>query len=210
MLMLAPLLVALAPASAQAGFYRSSQMEVAAALELRANGTFRYVLDYGAVSETGEGKWKSDGATVRLTSDPMPAAPSFAIVRDMPAPAGELWVEFENPGFDWGGPLKLLLQVDGTAELVRATPDDSGKVDTGGARVTAIRPLIPVYGDPGVPLPLTGERGHRLTVRFLRNDLGQARFVSEPLAVSAQGLLLNRYETSIRLNRVGPPSAPGE
>ena len=207
---LAPVLAAVAPASAHAGLYRSSQPEIAAALELRADGRFRYALDYGAVSETGEGVWAADGSTIRLTSEPLPTAPSFAIVRDVPAAPGELWVEFESPGFDWGGPLELLLSFDKIVGLVRVTASENGRVETNGGRVTAIRPVVPVYGTMGAPLPLTGERGHRLTIRFLRNDLGKARFLSEPLQLTPGGLLLNRYEASIRLDRVGPPSASGE
>ena len=210
MLALAPLLAAVAPATAHAGLYRSSQPEIAAALELGANGRFHYALDYGAVSETAEGVWVADGSTVRLTSQPLPTAPSFAIVRDLPASPGELWVELENPGFDWGGPLEMLLSFDKIVGLVRVTASESGKVETNGGRVTAIRPVVPVYGTIGAPLALAGERGHRLTIRFLRNDLGKARFVSEPLQVTPGGLLLNRYEASIRLDRVGPPSASGD
>ena len=56
----------LAPA-AIAGLYQAHQMEVGAALELSANGHFRYQLDYGAVSEQAEGDWTFDGKTVRLT-----------------------------------------------------------------------------------------------------------------------------------------------
>ena len=49
MQLLIPLLAALAPAPAMAGFYQSQTMEVGAALELQKNGHFRYQLDYGAV-----------------------------------------------------------------------------------------------------------------------------------------------------------------
>ena len=55
-----------------AGLYETRQMEVAAALELQPGGHFRYVLTYGAVDEGAEGDWAFDGATVRLTSNPMP------------------------------------------------------------------------------------------------------------------------------------------
>jgi len=206
MLSLLPLLAAVVPApAALPGIYRSEQMEVGAALELQEGGRFRYALEYGAISELGEGKWTSDGKTVRLTSDPMPRAPSFEIVRDDPAPPGELWVEFEHPGFDWGGPLEMLLSVEGVNALVRAEPNERGRVDVGQGRITAIRPIIPVYEQLGAPLKLWGERGHRLTIRFLRNDLGKARFVNEPMASDGDGLVINRYDTPIRFKRVGPP-----
>ena len=54
-----------------AGLYRTHQMEVGAALELKDDGTFRYSLDYGAVSEAAEGHWSSADGVVTLTSDPL-------------------------------------------------------------------------------------------------------------------------------------------
>ena len=205
-LVLIPALLALAPApSALPGIYRSQQIEVAAALELTEDHRFRYALEYGAVSELGEGSWSTDGKTVRLTSAPMPKAPSFEIVRDDPAPPGELWVNFENPGFDWGGPLEMLVTIEGVHTLVRTAPGDNGRVDVGAQRILAVRPLIPVYEEFGPPLKLAPDRGHRLTIRFLRNDLGKARFSNAPLAIEDDDLLLDRYDTKIRLNRVGPP-----
>lgn len=206
MLGLVPIALALAPAaSTLPGIYRSQQMEVGAGLELKEDGRFRYALDYGAVSELGEGKWTSDAKTVRLTSVPMPKAPGFEIVKDDPAPPGELWVEFENPGFDWGGPLELLLTIDGEKTLLKTEPDDLGRVDVGQRKVLAIQPLIPVYEEFGPPLKLAPGRGHRVTVRFKRNDLGKARFKGEPLAIEGGDLLLRRYDTTIRFRRVGPP-----
>ena len=50
------------------GFYASSQLEMAAAIELEADGKFDYSLDYGAVSEFAEGTWTSEGGTIYLTS----------------------------------------------------------------------------------------------------------------------------------------------
>ena len=71
---LAALLLWAAPADAVAGLYETDQMEVAAALELNTRGRFRYALEYGAVSERGEGDWVFDGRQVTLTSNPMPPA----------------------------------------------------------------------------------------------------------------------------------------
>ena len=206
MLSLLPILAAMAPAPATLpGIYRSQQMEVGAALELTEDHRFRYALEYGAVSELGEGTWSTDGKTVRLTSAPMPKAPSFEIVRDDPAPPGELWVEFENPGFDWGGPLEMLVTLDGVNTLIRTAPGDNGRVDVGAQKIVAIRPLIPVYEEFGPPLKLAPDRGHRLTIRFLRNDLGKARFANAPLAIDGDALVIERYDTPIRFQRVGPP-----
>ena len=56
------------------GFYSANQMEVAAAIDLEADGKFAYALDYGAVSEVAEGSWTSDGRTIYLTSTRMQGA----------------------------------------------------------------------------------------------------------------------------------------
>ena len=67
-----------------------------------------------------------------------------------------------------------------------------------------------VTGMPGFR-GLTGQFDRTRFEAVLRNmGYNEARFLSEPLQVTPGGLLLNRYETSIRLNRVGPPSASGE
>ena len=64
----------LADLASQAGFYTSSQIEVAAAIDLEADGKFAYSLDYGAVSEVAEGSWTSEGSTIYLTSARMQGA----------------------------------------------------------------------------------------------------------------------------------------
>jgi hypothetical protein len=66
----AMLLAAQAPTEL-AGTYQTQQMEVGAMLELKKDGTFRYMLDYGAVSEAAEGRWTASPDAVRLSSDPL-------------------------------------------------------------------------------------------------------------------------------------------
>src|SRR3954471_22684281 len=102
MQLLTLLLAAAAPVTTVAGLYQAQTMEVGAALELRKDGHFRYQLDYGAVSEQAEGDWSFDGKIVRLTTRPRPKSPSFELVRDDPAPAGEIAISLEAPGFGDG------------------------------------------------------------------------------------------------------------
>ena len=56
------------------GFYTANQREVAAAIDLEADGKFAYSLDYGAVSEVAEGNWTSEGNIIYLTSTRMEGA----------------------------------------------------------------------------------------------------------------------------------------
>ena len=73
-MIIAAMLLALADASPVSGFYRSNQMEIGAAIQLDDDGRFQYQLDYGAVSESAEGNWSSDGQSVYLTATRMVGA----------------------------------------------------------------------------------------------------------------------------------------
>ncbi len=192
-----------APLTAIAGLYQAHQMEVGAALQLQKSGHFQYQLDYGAVSEHAEGDWTFDGKTLRLTTKPRPKLPSFELIRDDPAPVGDLEMTLEAPGFGDGYRLDAIATgASGEKGLVRA--DDHGRVETGGHKISIIQPLVPVYGGVAGTFPLSSNKGHRLLFRFHANDLGTAFFDREPLDVSGDELVLKRYETEIRFVRVRP------
>src|SRR6476619_2690961 len=99
MIGIAALLIVAAPAASHipttarlAGMYEVRQMEMAGGLELKRDGHFRYAFSYGAVDEEAEGDWSFDGKAVNLTSKPMPKLASFELVKDDPAPKGELYM----------------------------------------------------------------------------------------------------------------------
>lgn len=197
------LLLAVASATAVAGFYQAHQMEMGAFLELRKDGRFRYQLDYGAVSEAAEGAWTFDGKTVRLTTRPRPNPPSFELVRDDPAPPGELSITIEPPGFGADGyRLDAIATDSATGERGMVTSDADGHVESGGRTLSTIEPLVPVFGLSGGRFALSPDRGHRLLLRFHANDLGRASFEGEPLQLATGALVLNRYETQIRFIRM--------
>jgi hypothetical protein len=199
------LLLAATPMTTVAGLYQSHQMEIGAALELQKNGHFRYQLDYGAVSEAAEGDWKFDGKTVRLTSNPMPKLPSFELVRDDPAPKGEVVMTMEPPGFGADGYRLDAIGVDAASgQKGLVTTDDDGKVESGDHRLASVDPLVPVYGTVAGHFPLSQDRGHHLVFRFHANDLGHAAFDGEPLELKDHTLVLDRYDTEIRFVRVRP------
>ncbi len=195
---------AAAPASTSvAGLYQTHQMEIAGGLELRKDGRFRYGLEYGAVSEKAEGTWTFDGKTVFLTSNPMPKLPSFELVRDDPAPKGELFIKVDQQGFDWGERLDAIA-TSSSGERGLVTTDETGRVDAGGRILSAIDLLVPLYGTVAGHFALSPDRGHRLTLRFHPNDLGKAAFDREPLILESGELLMRRYDTTIRFLRDQP------
>lgn len=201
------LLAAAAPAaSSPAGLYEIHQMEMAGGLELQANGHFRYALSYGAADEEAEGDWTSDGKTVLLTTNPAPRPPNFELIRDDPAPKGELSLALEPPGFGWEGSIDALVTIAGSAKKFRVRTEGEGRIEIpAGVRVTAVEPVVPIYGGTGSPIALSTERGHRLLLRFKPNDLGKAAFNHQPLALlDGDDLLLERYEAVIRFLPVRP------
>lgn len=195
---------ALAPASVHppiAGLYVVHQMEMGGALELQKNGHFRYQLDYGAVSETAEGDWATDGNSVRLTSNPMPRRPDFIVERDDAAPAGELYVAVDNPDMSWS-PLTVELTVDGFDTPVEVYAQDDGRVDPpDGRRITAVKMLLPVYETGGEPVQLSADRGHRLLFKPRMNDAGQAPLRGEQLLLKGSDLVMHRYDAEIIFRR---------
>ena len=201
------LLLMAAPAPAKvslAGFYRVQQMEMAGGLELKPNGRFRYALDYGAASEQAEGNWTFDGKSIRLTSNPMPKVPRFELVRDDPAPRGQLWMTVERKGFNWGGRVDALATAT-NGEKGRVTPDENGRISVpANIRIAVIEPLVPVYGTPGGAVKLSQDRGHKLLFRFHANDVGKAAFKGEPLALNGRDLVFERFDTRIRFVRSRP------
>ena len=111
--MLAPLALILAQPAGVAGLYETQQMEVAAALELKPDGRFRYVLTYGAVDEAAQGRWTRTRDTVRLTSDPRPKVTGGD--EFMPA-------EFRNEPLARSGTDLLLLRYDTRFRFVKVRP----------------------------------------------------------------------------------------
>lgn len=195
--------VLLAQVVAVSGLYQARQMEIGAALELRANGTFRYQLDYGAVSEHAEGRWTADGQTLLLTTQPRPVRPRFELVRDDPAPVGEVSIALEPPGF--GGSFRIdAIATDAATRARRPVEtDDDGRVQPDGP-IAALELLVPVYGIPAGRFELDPKRGHRLLLRFHANDLTTADFDREPLEAGRNEFVLKRYDTEIRFMRVRP------
>ena len=201
------LLLAAAPAAGvdqDAGLYEIRQMEMGGGLELTPNGRFRYALDYGAASEQGEGRWVAKDGRILLTSDPMPKAPSFDVVKDDPAPPGELWLQLAPPGFgDFTTNLEAVATLkDGSRGEIRDDGDGHMRVDA--RTVTAIQPVVPIYGDVTAAIPISPERGHRITLRFMPNDLGKPRFNAEPLTREGNTLVLYRYDAKIVFKPVQP------
>jgi len=200
------LLALLAPtASSVAGTYEIHQMEMGGALELQPNGHFRYAFTYGAVDESAEGDWTFDGSAVHLTSRPMPKEPTFLLVRDVPAPKCTLSLAVDWGRFGWSSAPDVLVAYAGSPkELHLLQPDERGSVHLGNCAVATVMPLVPMFNAAGAPLNLSPASGHRLSLRFVPNELGHVAFRGEPLKLDGSTLVWERFDAEIRFLRVRP------
>src|SRR5579862_9224191 len=97
LLLLAAAASPLPPGAAKfVGVYDGHQMEMAAGIELKADGRFEYGLSYGAIDEEAAGRWTVSGNKLVLTSDPV-KAPRFTFLGQKAAPAGQFQITLDVP-----------------------------------------------------------------------------------------------------------------
>jgi hypothetical protein len=196
-------LALLAATSPLAGIYDGGQMEMATRLRLVGDGTFQFALSYGALDEVAKGRWTERDGKVLLTTEPAPKPPAFTVVKDEPAPAGQLYVVLADPDLLQGAPVTVAVTYADSDQPSFVEAGDDGRVPVDEARkVVAIVPDLPVYPLPLAPYRL-GPGGHRVTFTFEMNDFGIAGFAAEPLQVEDGDLLMRRHDRLIRFRRVG-------
>lgn len=196
-------LAAQAPAAdmaALAGLYNGGQMEIAAGLELRPDGRFRYGLSYGGLDEQAEGQWRVSDGQVLLTSDPV-TPPRFVLVGRRDLPAGQLRIALAGPKgmspqyFD-----AIVRYADGSTERhqLREEPEPFA-LDVARRPVDVIVSLQ-MFDVASAPVPLaTG--GRDISLRFEPNDLGKVAFAATPLRVERGDLILPRHGRTLRFRR---------
>ena len=199
--MLATLAAVPAAAASLVGAYDGSQMEIAAGLELKANGRFQYGLTYGALDEEATGKWQASGDRVLLTSDPV-TPPRYVVVSQQPAPAGVLRIiiDFKDP-YDQQQFSALIVKSDGAVEDVQLGIDGLSWPFAAGAPPTSVRLRLDVFEIVSEPLPLAASSGFLIHYNFEPNDIGKVAFNATPLAVVNGELLLERHGRTLKFRR---------
>jgi hypothetical protein len=195
--------VPVARAASLVGTYDGGQMEIAAGLELNADGRFRYALSYGALDEEAAGRWSISGDRVLLTSDPV-TPPRFVLVSRDRAADGVLQVSLDVPKglsrqyFD-----ALITTTSGATQRRQFAEDGLLSQFTRENVPASLRLLFPMFSIAGEPVPLDPGSGHSLRFRFEPNDLGKANFQATPLRIVGGDLLLDRHGRTIRFRRSG-------
>jgi hypothetical protein len=196
-----------APTMAQSpslvGTYDGRQMEMAAALELLADGRFRYGLAYGALDEEAAGKWTLRDDRVLLTSDPV-RAPRFVLVSQGKGAPGMLRVDLDvSKGVSRQYFDALITKANGQAERQQLAEDGLLLPFAAAEAPTTIRLSLQMFEVASGPVRLDANSGYSVRFRFEPNDVGKVSFQATPLKVVNGALLLDRHGRTIRFRRTG-------
>lgn len=186
------------------GRYDGGQMEVAADLELAADGRFRYGLSYGALDEQATGKWSLSGDRVTLTSDPV-TAPRFVVVSQEKGPEGVLRITLDFKDRQFLQYFDAVITTSaGSVEQAQLGTDGLTWPFHAGAPPKSVRLLFGVYQLVSDPLPLAPGPGYLIQYHFEQNDLGKVDFKGEPVRIVHGELLLERHGLKLSFKRGNP------
>jgi hypothetical protein len=194
---------AMAQSPSLVGTYDGGQMEMAAALELLADGRFRYALAYGALDEQAAGKWTLRGDRVLLTSDPV-TAPRFVLVSQTKGATGVLRIDLDVPKgvsrqyFD-----AVIAKANGQSERKQLAEDELLLPFAAAEAPTTIRLSLQMFEVASAPVRLDANSGYSVRFRFEPNDVGKVSFQATPLKLVNGALLLDRHGRTIRFRRTG-------
>ncbi|MDB5710063.1 MAG: hypothetical protein JWL96_2133 [Sphingomonas bacterium] len=201
------LLIAAAPAdpahpAALVGEYDGHQMEMAAGLELKADGRFQYGLSYGALDEEAEGNWMADQGSVVLTSDHV-TPPRFTPVEQKAGPAQELRIAIDVPhGMNPQYFNAVVIFADGHAVQEQLSEDEKVIPLANGAMPTRVMIVLSIFDLHGDWVAIDLAKGNRLRFGFEANDLGKVDFHGAVLKDEGGVLLLDRHGRTISFRRV--------
>jgi len=202
------LLVA-APSAAQvshAGLYRSQGPDVASALELAADGRFRYQRSEGALDEEASGRWTATGDGVLLETLPHPRPPEWQINTIGESAESPLSVIVKVTGGDSLAGIFLRIGFINGDRMAGSTQFDGWSMPPDDERQPAwIEFSEPIHGVASQRFDLPQRRGMALNVTLVPNEIGIAAFDKTPATVTRDGLVLHWRGEDIRYSRVGLP-----
>ncbi|MDE8650099.1 hypothetical protein [Novosphingobium album (ex Liu et al. 2023)] len=196
--------------AALAGVYDGGQMELAARLELGADGRYRYALSYGAVDEASARSWTREEGGIALTSDAS-TPPAFEYLGDTGSSGGSpaLKLVLDVPD---GLPRPLFSAVvtlaDGATFAADFAADGLEIPLAPGEDVASVALALPVFAVRGEPVAVRSARGRTLRFAFHANDLGFVAFDHAMLPIEDGALVLERFDRRILFRKAADPPTP--
>jgi hypothetical protein len=194
--------LASAVATGHVGKYVHSEMELAAGLWLKADGTFQYWLTVGSLDETAKGSWTASGPRIKLVNDHPVKPPTIT-----PGPATKDACTRLN--------LKIVtssgrgvLGVDLMVELADGKTEE-GYTQADGWTLPAGQKSEPrwvtfsmdSYGLRSPRFPIDLRAANALTYVLTPNDIGMVDTSTMTVAADRDGLTVTRKGQSMRFER---------
>jgi hypothetical protein len=189
------LLLALAPLAVRgddlAGHYvLRGVMEVGSELMLKPDGTFEYMLAYGAADYWAKGMWRHDGNAIILNSAGKEEAP-FRLLRSEAGKPGRIrvWVMGQNGH----GVANIHVELKAGEEHFEATTDSDGAAvfpDAKGGRAISFE--VRVYSVKAGPFSGSASE-HDFYFEINGNAITQVLFKNERLAIDGKGLVMKHW-----------------
>ncbi|HEX8239321.1 MAG TPA: hypothetical protein VF574_06235 [Allosphingosinicella sp.] len=205
------LLLAIAGAGAEsrppgpAGRYRlTGEQDVASELLIKPDGRFSYALIAGALDEKAEGRWRREGDSIFLTTEPKPVPPAFSAGAATHTDSAPLTVKVVWP--DGRGVAGADLRV-GFAEgdpIEDYTQEDGWSLSSDERRIPIwVEVSLHMFGLPAERFPIDVARANALTFLLTPNDLGTVDFEDMRADLARGRLVLHRGEGRLVYLRVG-------
>jgi hypothetical protein len=167
-------------------------MEVGSELMLKPDGTFEYMLAYGAADYWAKGTWKQEGNSVILHSDGK-EEPPFRLTKSEPGKPGRIrvWVVGKNGK----GIANIHVGLLAGKEHLEATTDSEGAAvfpDT--ARPSAVSFEVRVYSVEAGPYEVSpADRDFYFEING--DAITQVLFEDEPLAIEGKALIMKHGDS---------------
>ncbi len=176
-----------------AGRYRMHEPEVAAELELKPDGSFTYFFSAGSLDEHAMGKWRVDGAIVRLETIPKPVPATFAAGTVGQAKGERLVLHVVSPQGQGIAAVDLVVGFDSGDPAEGYTQDYGWSLAEGDARVPRwVEFAVPIYGLRSQRFAIDSAQGNELTFVLTPNDIGTLDMADISLEVRPDGLVMHR------------------
>lgn len=188
------LIASTAEARGPAGRYRlAGQPDEASEIRLRPDGRFDYALAAGSLDERAEGRWTSNGRTVRLRTEPKPVPGRFDLktaerTAEAPLTLRVVWPDGRGiaavdlrVGFPDGPPVEGYTQEDGWS----LSPEEP-------RRPRWVELAVPMHGLASPRFAVEPGAANALTFTLTPNDLGVVDFTGILIEVKSDRLLVHR------------------
>ncbi len=196
--------LASAVASGYVGKYVHSEMELAAGLWLKADGTFQYFLTVGSLDERAIGRWTASGDRIILVNDPVPVPPTITagpVGRDPPT---KLRLKVTTPSGRGVPGVDLIVGFDAGSLVEEYTQANGWTLPADEKREPRWVTLsMSSYGLHSARFPIVAQTANAMTYILTPNDIGVVNFAAVNVTMEGESLTVMREGQSMRFAKQG-------